>query len=127
MELPRKNLACKRRLVTIFCYLNTLDDDEGGCTYFPKCDDLRVKPKRGRAVLWCNITQDGQPDSRTIHAGEAVISKKAEEEVPRPVTPTTSTSKADSSECSQKDGSSRKSKKTTDTKKYGLNIWICEE
>ena len=126
VELPRKNLACKRRLVTIFCYLNTLDDDEGGCTYFPKCDDLRVKPKRGRAVLWCNITQDGQPDSRTIHAGEAVISKKAEEEAPRPVTPT-SALKAGSTECSQQGGSSRKSKETTDTKKYGLNIWICEE
>ncbi len=127
VELPRKNVACKRRLVTIFCYLNSLGEDEGGCTYFPKCDDLRVKPKRGRAVLWCNITQDGQPDSRTIHAGEAVRSKKADE-TPRPVTPSSSASKADDSERSQV-GSKRnmKSKITAGTKKYGLNIWICEE
>ena len=30
VELPPKDWACKRRLVTIFCYLNTLKDDEGG-------------------------------------------------------------------------------------------------
>eukprot|EP00536_Pseudo-nitzschia_multiseries_P010650 jgi/Psemu1/243091/estExt_Genewise1.C_3330026 len=72
VELPPKDWASKRRLVTMFCYLNTLQEDEGGCTYFPKCSDLRVQPKRGRAVLWCNITQDGKPDATTIHAGEVV-------------------------------------------------------
>ena len=34
--LPRKQLAVKRRLVTLFCYLNSLDTKQGGCTYFPK-------------------------------------------------------------------------------------------
>ena len=69
--LPPKHFAVKRRLVTIFCYLNTIE--EGGCTYFPKCNQLRVQPKRGRAVLWSNVTTDGQPDPQTIHAGEPVI------------------------------------------------------
>ena len=117
----------KTIVLTIFCYLNSLNDDEGGCTYFPKCGDLRVKPKRGRAVLWCNITQDGQPDSRTIHAGEAVIAKKADDAPTSPATPPCA-SKTNSSECSQ-DGSrkSLKSNTATGTKKYGLNIWICEE
>lgn len=70
--LPRKQFAMKRRLVTIFVYLNDLDKDQGGCTYFPKCGGLRVRPKRGKAVLWSNITAEGYPDPNTIHAGEAV-------------------------------------------------------
>jgi prolyl 4-hydroxylase len=74
VSLPRKNLAVKRRLVTLFIYLNDLDDEQGGCTYFPKCGNLRVRPKKGNAVLWSNVTADGQPDPYTIHAGEAVQS-----------------------------------------------------
>jgi prolyl 4-hydroxylase len=76
VTLPRKQLAVKRRLVTLFCYLNSLDDDQGGCTYFPKCGGLRVTPKKGRAVLWSNVTSAGLPDPHTIHAGEAVIGNK---------------------------------------------------
>lgn len=123
VQLPRKELACKRRLVTIFCYLNTLRDDEGGCTYFPKCGHLRVKPKRGRAVLWCNITPDGKADSRTIHAGEAVKSNSGScmENI----------NDKDKNEC-QPDGNRGKSiesrsERNVETKKYGLNIWVCEE
>lgn len=130
VELPRKDLACKRRLVTIFCYLNTLGDEEGGCTYFPKCGDLRVKPQRGRAVLWCNITPDGKPDSRTIHAGEAVKSVSSESP------PKTSCAKKNSvaNECSPGKSTNSelvqpksKDSKKVQTTKYGLNIWICEE
>jgi prolyl 4-hydroxylase len=77
VTLPPKNLMSKRRLVTLFCYLNTLDEGQNGCTYFPKCGDLRVKPVRGRAVLWSNILASGAPDPRTIHAGEAVEGKGA--------------------------------------------------
>ncbi|OEU13405.1 hypothetical protein FRACYDRAFT_189308 [Fragilariopsis cylindrus CCMP1102] len=93
VQLPPKDHGSKRRLVTLFCYLNTLQDDEGGCTYFPNVGSdshLRVKPKRGRAVLWSNIGIGGKPDPKTIHAGETVISEAG-------------------------------------TKKYGLNIWVCEE
>ena len=125
VQLPRKELTSKRRLVTIFCYLNTLGDDEGGCTYFPKCSHLRVKPQRGRAVLWSNITPDGKADSRTIHAGEAVKSN--------PVEPPSLTlcTKNMISECSQgeinKTIIESRSERKVETKKYGLNIWICEE
>ena len=70
--LPRKQVSIKRRLVTIFVYLNDLKGDQGGCTYFPKCSDLRVRPKKGMAVLWSNIGSDGSPDPNTIHAGEVV-------------------------------------------------------
>jgi hypothetical protein len=129
VQLPPKKLACKRRLVTIFCYLNTLRDGEGGCTYFPKCGHLRVKPKRGRAVLWCNITPDGKADSRTIHAGEAVTSKWTEAAIRNSCT--NNISNEDENE-RQPDESRKKivesrSKRQVETKKYGLNIWVCEE
>ncbi len=70
--LPKKHIVLKRRLVTIFVYLNDLEMDQGGCTYFPKCDELRVRPKQGMAILWCNVGVDGYPDQNTIHAGEVV-------------------------------------------------------
>jgi hypothetical protein len=129
VQLPPKKLGCKRRLVTIFCYLNTLRDGEGGCTYFPKCGHLRVKPKRGRAVLWCNITPDGRADPRTIHAGEAVKSKSAEAAIKSSCTNTINDNERN--ECqpgeSRKEIIESKSKRKVETKKYGLNIWVCEE
>jgi prolyl 4-hydroxylase len=76
VKLPKKHLAVKRRLVTLFFYLNTLEPDQGGCTYFPKCNNLRVQPKRGRVVIFSNLTADGLPDPRTIHAGEPVVSEE---------------------------------------------------
>jgi prolyl 4-hydroxylase len=104
VELPPKSTHVKRRLVTLFCYLNTVE--QGGCTYFPALRDprtttmkdttmttmqeLRVAPVRGRAVLFCNILKDGDADPRTIHAGEPVRGSKG-------------------------------------TVKYGMNIWACEE
>ena len=111
--LPPKSWFVKRRLVTIFCYLNNLpssstpstttslsppDDHQGSCststsstssggeTYFPQASQLTISPKKGRAILFCNILSNGQPDPRTIHAGKVV----------------------------------------TQGIKYGLNIWICE-
>jgi hypothetical protein len=106
--LPHKDFLYKRRLVTIFCYLNSLEQQHGGATYFPQCNHLRVTPQRGRAVLWSNVTADGQPDARTIHAGEVVLdhhphtSCKGIVVDANPPTPSS-------------------------VVKYGLNIWICEE
>jgi hypothetical protein len=86
-----------------------------------------VRPKRGRAVLWCNITSDGKADARTIHAGEAVKVNLPE------VTPTISCAikSKDSSEFQPseigKTSIQSESKDYFETKKYGLNIWICEE
>lgn len=64
--LPPKSMLCKRRLVTIFCYLNTIRHE--GETEFPKCD-LKVAPKAGSAVIFPNVLSDGTPDERTLHAG----------------------------------------------------------
>jgi prolyl 4-hydroxylase len=72
--LPKKNIHVKRRLVTLFIYLNSLEKEQGGCTYFPKCN-IRVQPQRGRLVIWSNTTKEGLPEPRTIHAGEPVRSE----------------------------------------------------
>jgi hypothetical protein len=72
VAMPRKSCVSPRRLVTLFLYLNPSD----GATYFPEAGDLRVQPKPGRAVLFSNVLQSGEPDTRTIHAGEAPTSVK---------------------------------------------------
>jgi hypothetical protein len=109
---PPRSIYCRRRLVTIFCYLNTLalstmtankdeasttntsssslgcGDGGGGTTDFPALG-LSITPKAGAALLFPNVlVPSGQPDVRTIHAG-------------RPPT-------------------------HQQNIKYGLNIWICE-
>jgi hypothetical protein len=117
VRLPRKNIATKRRLVTLFCYLNTLAKNEGGDTYFPRCSHLRVHPQRGRAVLWSNVNADGQADPRTVHAGEPVI------QAPGGRSPTATTNNKNG----LKGNSHNKGCGTGETMKYGLNIWICEE
>jgi len=59
-----------QRKSTIFVYLN--DVEEGGCTYFPKLD-IRIQPKKGRAVFWLNRKHDGEDDLMTKHCGEPPI------------------------------------------------------
>ena len=50
-------------------YLNDLEKhDTGGETHFPELD-LKVKPKKGTAVFWMNVTPDKNVDYRTKHAG----------------------------------------------------------
>lgn len=72
VDLPPKSLFCKRRVATIFCYLNRVE--EGGATHFPAALDVRIDPVPGRAVLFSNILATGRPDPRTVHAGEPVLS-----------------------------------------------------
>ncbi|KAL3912119.1 MAG: hypothetical protein SGARI_001318 [Bacillariaceae sp.] len=130
VALPPKSLATgvKRRLVTLFCYLNSLEDDQGGATHFPKCGNLRVKPKRGRAVLWSNVTEDGQPDERTIHAGETVIDNSRSRS--RCCKPEATDDGNDDGAAAKKGKRGKKNKQEEEQQqlvKYGLNIWICEE
>ena len=73
VALPPKSCLVKRRLVTIFCYLNDCSNG-GGATHFPRAGNLRVTPMAGRAVLFANVQSTGRPDPRTIHAGEPVQS-----------------------------------------------------
>ena len=48
---------CGSRILTFYIYLNTLPDEAGGGTNFPKLH-LTVTPKLGRAILWPSILND---------------------------------------------------------------------
>lgn len=78
--LPPRNRLVPRRLVTIFCYLNNLDDN-GGSTRFPHCTTpvmslhnvpFSMNPRRGMALVFSNVNGQEMPDERTIHEGEEV-------------------------------------------------------
>jgi prolyl 4-hydroxylase len=55
------------RLCTMLVYLNTLEEHEGGATYFRDLN-IAVKPTLGRAVCWTNMNPDGSPHLETLHA-----------------------------------------------------------
>jgi len=58
------------RICTVILYLN--DDYEGGATRFPRIG-RRVRPEKGKAVVFPNLTADGsRPDPLALHAGEPV-------------------------------------------------------
>ena len=55
-----------QRIATFLIYLN--DDYDGGETSFPAID-LKFRARQGDALFWANVTQDGAPDLKTVHAG----------------------------------------------------------
>jgi prolyl 4-hydroxylase len=57
------------RLFTLFVYLTTHND--GGKTVFPALN-LEITPKKGKAIMWPNYTEDGEPDIKTKHEGQTV-------------------------------------------------------
>ena len=59
-----------QRLATLIVYLN--DVDEGGDTIFPHAG-LSVVPKRGSAVYFEYMNDDGQLDDASLHGGAPVI------------------------------------------------------
>jgi prolyl 4-hydroxylase len=63
-----------QRVITVFAYLNDLDEGEtGGGTHFPHLD-ITVKPEMGKAALWHDVTSSGNVDPRTLHGGQALDS-----------------------------------------------------
>ena len=60
-----------KRWNTLFIYLN--DVDSGGETYFPKLD-LKVKPRKGRALLFYNLEEDLWTQHHlSMHAGLPLV------------------------------------------------------
>lgn len=55
-----------QRPYTFIIYLN--DEFDGGETHFLTLDK-RVRGKAGDAVFWRNVSEDGEPDLTTMHAG----------------------------------------------------------
>lgn len=60
-----------QRVMTVLVYLN--DNYQGGETEFPKTG-LKVKGKRGDALLFRNVGDDGRADDSAMHAGLPVKS-----------------------------------------------------
>ena len=58
------------RLATFMLYMSNVE--AGGFTVFPLID-VYVKPVKGAAVLWYNYTEEGEGDSRTLHASCPVL------------------------------------------------------
>ena len=59
-----------QRTWTFQVYLN--DVEEGGETVFPKLG-ISVKPKRGMALVWNNLNQDGTSNTDMLHASTPVV------------------------------------------------------
>jgi len=59
-----------QRIASVLCFLNDVED--GGETIFPKAN-LKVKPKKGGAVLWFNTFANGTLDEGSLHGGSPVI------------------------------------------------------
>ena len=64
-----------QRVATFFCYLSSLDKDEGGETEFPLLN-VKSKPSKGSALFWWNNNSNGKLLSKTLHRGNPVKSKK---------------------------------------------------
>jgi prolyl 4-hydroxylase len=60
-----------QRLATVLAYLR--EPDSGGRTSFPKTR-VGFDPRKGDALLWWNLKEDGKEDVMTLHAGEPVVS-----------------------------------------------------
>ncbi|KAL7513319.1 hypothetical protein ACHAXN_010715 [Cyclotella atomus] len=66
------DLPCGARIMTIFLYLNDVED--GGGTRFTELD-ITVQPKRGTALLWPNVINEDpmESETRTFHEALPVI------------------------------------------------------
>ena len=55
-----------QRIMTVIMYLNTLGEDDGGTTYFPRCN-VNVRPEKGKALVFWNVMPDDRLDESTYH------------------------------------------------------------
>lgn len=72
----RKSLSCddgSRRQGTLIVYLTDETAAAGGATYFPKLD-VRVQPKKGRAMFFRPTRADGSTDPFMLHSAETLHS-----------------------------------------------------
>ena len=60
-----------QRTWTVMVYLNDVAVGCGGTTSFEHLREELI-PVRGRAVVWCNLRADGEPDDMTLHRSAPV-------------------------------------------------------
>ena len=74
LDIYKKQIKINgQREITFFVYLNDIPEGVGGETYFPKLDK-KIKGKKGDAVFWYNMKQNGNVDNRTLHGGNPITS-----------------------------------------------------
>ena len=56
-----------QRVATCIMYLSDVPEDGGGETAFPE-RDIKIRPKKGDAILFYNVLPDGQVDRMSLHA-----------------------------------------------------------
>lgn len=66
---PRKGTPAESRIATLLVYLN--DDFKGGETTFVELD-LKIKPKKGKGILFVNLDKTHQIIPLSKHCGEVV-------------------------------------------------------
>ena len=57
-----------QRTTTLLAFLNDVDDDCGGKTYFPKLD-IAVTPTAGDALIWNSLDWKGDIEKKSLHSG----------------------------------------------------------
>lgn len=60
-----------QRIATFFCYLTSLDPEEGGETEFPLIG-VKAKPSKGTSVFWWDMMPSGKLLTKTLHRGNPV-------------------------------------------------------
>ena len=58
----------EQRAFTVLLFGATLPADAGGETHFPHLG-LAVTPRKGDALVWANVDNDGVPNPRSLHEG----------------------------------------------------------
>jgi len=77
-QLPGVSEKCKmedRRMLTVLTYLTDHTEGSGGATYFPDLD-IRIKGKKGDAVLFMPVYLDGTLNPHMMHVGEDAFATK---------------------------------------------------
>jgi prolyl 4-hydroxylase len=71
VEQPGSHVALNRggqRVLTFAIYLNTIPPDGGGETSFVNAD-VKIRPEKGKALVFWNVTPNWECDSSTYHEG----------------------------------------------------------
>ncbi|MBP6104396.1 MAG: 2OG-Fe(II) oxygenase [Gammaproteobacteria bacterium] len=66
-----------QRLHTFLIYLNNVAPSDGGLTFFPQLN-ISIQPEMGAALYFRNLDIHGNPDPRTLHAGEEIFNPQIE-------------------------------------------------
>jgi hypothetical protein len=62
------------RLITLFGYLNNVPEGMGETEFPWHPQPLKVTPKRGSVIVFCNVNADGSIDERVVHQANPVVS-----------------------------------------------------